>query len=454
MLLLLIDVALTAGHGGRPLIDSWIYTGSDIVFCVQGVPRSICGMTIRSVSVTITNADGVAVTVIGTLTDDGWVGRFPASHFERFGSVVRGVCVRGLGRFGGEDSTIVLGIGGLHIKPGTAEVQPGAALKDAGASVKLHALTSEVADTTVTLKPVDGAANHVGEPFTVMRPDAESGVPSLVSLQVKQDYWVSYEGDSGYKEAWATVAFDFSSTNARLDRVAYPDNVGSWGYGTRFDITILQDTPGTLVDVTRMNGTPEDYLGDFPAAIGDAILMTPGGSLIEVGIVDLDVTSNTDQDILLNPPGNNDSYAHGYLGECISLVPELEKSPFAADELSITGHIRFSAPKAEPYNLRVAIPASTDTAKARRFSLAVETDAGSEMAVEWQGGEVIEAAPGASNLVPGLTVWDVAEVAPGKFKVERASGPAQSAPLTLIAPNGRVAELTVGDDLVLEVKEK
>ena len=68
-------------------------------------------------------------------------------------------------------------------------------------------------------------------------------------------------------------------------------------------------------------------------------------------------------------------------------------------------------------------------------------------------GEVVEALPGASKLVPGLTVWDVAEVAPGKFRVERASSPSQSAPLTLTAPGGRVAELTVGDDLVLEVKE-
>ena len=102
---------------------------------------------------------------------------------------------------------------------------------------------------------------------------------------------------------------------------------------------------------------------------------------------------------------------------------------------------------------KICLPTSTDTTKARKFTLAVETDVDAEKAVEWQGGEVIEAVPGASKLVPGLTMWDVAEVAPGKFKVERASSPAQSAPLTLTAPNGRVAELTVGDDLVLEVKE-
>ena len=101
----------------------------------------------------------------------------------------------------------------------------------------------------------------------------------------------------------------------------------------------------------------------------------------------------------------------------------------------------------------VALPKSTDSTKARRFSLAVETDAETEKAVEWQGGEVIEAVPGASKLVPGLNVWDVAEVAPGRFRVDRASSPAQSAPLTLTAPGGRVAELAVGDDLVLEVKE-
>ena len=90
----------------------------------------------------------------------------------------------------------------------------------------------------------------------------------------------------------------------------------------------------------------------------------------------------------------------------------------------------------------------------KKIDKCCQTDADSETEVTWQGGEVIEALPGASKLVPGLNVWDVAEVAPGKFKVERASNPAQSAPLTLTAPNGRVAELTVDDDLVLEVKEK
>ncbi len=127
---LIIDVAATAGHDGRPLVDSWVCTGSDIIFCVQNVPSSICGMAIRGVCVTITNADGVVLTNFGTALDDGWVGKFPASHFERFGSVDRGVCVRALGKFGGEDTSIVLGVGGLHIEPSAAEVQPGEPGKD------------------------------------------------------------------------------------------------------------------------------------------------------------------------------------------------------------------------------------------------------------------------------------------------------------------------------------
>ena len=100
----------------------------------------------------------------------------------------------------------------------------------------------------------------------------------------------------------------------------------------------------------------------------------------------------------------------------------------------------------------MVLPSATD--HARQFSLALETNAETEKAVEWQGGEVIEAVPGASKLVPGLNVWDVAEVAPGKFRVERASSPARSVPLTLTSPNGRTVQLAVDNDLVLEVKEK
>lgn len=127
---LIIDVAATAGNDGRPLVDSWIYTGSDVIFCVQGAPRSICGMAIRGVCVSITNADGAVMTVIGSMSRDGWTGRFPSSHFERFGSVVRGVRVRALGELDGEDASIILGVGGLHIEPETAEVQPGEPGKD------------------------------------------------------------------------------------------------------------------------------------------------------------------------------------------------------------------------------------------------------------------------------------------------------------------------------------
>lgn len=328
-----------------------------------------------------------------------------------------------------------------------------AALKDAGASVKLHALTPEVTDATVTLKPVDGTANYVAEPLTGMKP-ADGGEFSLCVLDL---------GPLGFDMIFAgmyygcDVKFDFVE-RVQLNGVRYVAT--EYGYATVFNITVMDDLDGTLAALRPLDEI-EGAVNAFPFGVGEKLIRIPVGTVLDIIRLGPDVTANTEQEIVLSVDGEEFSIMQDpsgmnplETGGFVNLHPELEGFEildFFGDY--VQGTIYFDVSGGKAYNLQVAIPASTDSAKARKFTLAVETDVETETTVEWEDGEVVEAVPGASKLVPGLTVWDVAEVAPGKFKVERASTPAQSAPLTLTAPGGRVAELTVGDDLVLEVKE-
>lgn len=285
------------------------------------------------------------------------------------------------------------------------------AMKDAGASVKLHALTPEVADTTVMLAPVDGAANYVDGKVTGIT-ETVGPIKGVLDGYINCEIYSSpdYEGDS----YWLML------------RCEIPQD--AWRLST-FD-------EGNSYFTLMFNTTKDIGLYDGETRVG----YIPEGRRVEVCIY-----KDYEPDYSRSASGTFDCglYVEG----------ELEISSgslgWTETDSAYTQSVDFIPAKSPT----VVLPESTDAAKARRFSLAVETDAESEKDVTWQGGEVVEAVPGASKLVPGLNVWDVSEVAPGKFRVDRASSPAQSAPLTLTAPNGRVAELAVDDDLVLEVKE-
>ena len=292
-------------------------------------------------------------------------------------------------------------------------------LSDYAKKTKLHALTPEVTDTTVTLAPVDGAANWVDG-----RVEKVNDV-STMSYAVRGGMYIEvysepdYEGDIIEEEF---VYFDAPKGTIKLDDIYCVEE----GYVYELTFTVLEDLELRYVD-------PDS---------GRVVGYVPKGAKLFATVFEGDWGENLEgqftcatmvDDAVFTGFKEGGSVNYGEMGDGGTLIQDVTVD---------LGR-----------RVAVTLPASADAAKARRFSLAIETDTESEKAVEWQGGEVIEALPGASKLVPGLNVWDVAEVAPGKFKVERASSPAQSAPLTLTAPGGRVTELAVDDDLVLEVKE-
>ena len=95
----------------------------------------------------------------------------------------------------------------------------------------------------------------------------------------------------------------------------------------------------------------------------------------------------------------------------------------------------------------ITLPASTD--RARSFSLALATDADGETEVTWEGGDIVEAFPGAKKLAPGTTVWDVKEVMPNTFLVDRA--PATGG-VAITGDDGNAYTLGVDSEGTLEVR--
>lgn len=299
------------------------------------------------------------------------------------------------------------------------------AMKDATA-VKLHAITPDNIYYPAVLKPIDGAANHVGDKVRV---EVTERVESVCTINLNINFWVGVDelGHSGG---------DLGSDQHEVKVKILSSSHDGWRYQS-FIFTNTGPDIDYYVDATRVGGSSRHKIFTLPA-----------GSIFEV-----EAFFDEPFDPAMNytdVPFGNCSFNDGVFYAVYSDHDQVE---YPVDLINTDGSkIRYQAGYEAPA-LIVAIPESADASKARKFSLAVDTNTYTEKAVEWQGGEVIEAVPGASKLVPGLNVWDVAEVAPGKFKVERASSPAQSAPLTLAAPGGRVAELAIDDDLVLEVKE-
>lgn len=130
------------------------------------------------------------------------------------------------------------------------------------------------------------------------------------------------------------------------------------------------------------------------------------------------------------------------------------------DEFCLDGFVHFTdaswmymsysvdCTRSEPRVGTLLVDAPPATNHARQFTLTLETDADEEKDVTWQGGEVVEAFPGAKKLAIGRTTWDVKEVAPDVFVVDRVPG-ADSVSLT--GANGNAYTLGVDENGVLEV---
>ena len=79
-----------------PFIPITVPCGSARTIGVIGL-KSRCGVTITGCQIRITNADGDPLTKVCKFSRGVWVATFPASHFQNFGTVKKGVLVMAVG---------------------------------------------------------------------------------------------------------------------------------------------------------------------------------------------------------------------------------------------------------------------------------------------------------------------------------------------------------------------
>ncbi len=110
-----------------PLVESSVYTGSALSLVFRDVPEEYAGGTVSALTVTVTNADGQAVTgSAAKSTDDPtrWHILFAASNFPTYGEVEYGVKV--VATVTDTDGSYPLTfIGDFTVKPGSASATQG-----------------------------------------------------------------------------------------------------------------------------------------------------------------------------------------------------------------------------------------------------------------------------------------------------------------------------------------
>ena len=120
-------------HPEWPPIPISVPCGSPLTLGVVGLPKSALGVKITGCRIRVTNADGVAVSKDCVFADGAWCATFPASHFQGYGAVKRGLIVFAVGKDEtGADQLWIERVGDVRIdavdassRPGAPSVQPG-----------------------------------------------------------------------------------------------------------------------------------------------------------------------------------------------------------------------------------------------------------------------------------------------------------------------------------------
>lgn len=114
------------GRPDLPLMPLSVVCGSALTVGVTGLPKKRLGVKLTGCRIVITNADGVALSKDCAWTDGAWCVTFPASHFQGFGAVLKGVKVMAVGEDEqGVDQIWVERIGDLRVLAADASSRPG-----------------------------------------------------------------------------------------------------------------------------------------------------------------------------------------------------------------------------------------------------------------------------------------------------------------------------------------
>ena len=301
------------------------------------------------------------------------------------------------------------------------------AVKKAGGgdavAVKFHALAPETSEGKVTLKPVDGKANWVDGTVGV-------GTAKGPGITFSLECWLEVNTmDEGGDPMTIEKYFEGQGLVFDEEELIITD----WGH--------FRDGPDTTLISLKLSKDKQVVFGNGPYMVvctipaGDTFSLWTFEGWIEPGYAYSDYLSfSSDRETLF-------SEAKLYRSE-EDLVSTADSIYFE----QITAVVRSTSGSSTP--VHITLPASTGPA--RSFSLALTTDAKGETEVTWEGADnVIEAFSGAKKLAPGTTVWDVKEVMPNTFLVDRA--PTTSG-VAITGDDGNAYTLGVDSEGTLEVR--
>ena len=239
-----------------------------------------------------------------------------------------------------------------------------------GASNQFHKIAADTSDGKVTLKPVDGKANWVDGTVGVKGKETFSGECfGRITLLPDGDEFVTNH-----------LIMYFDETNSKYEIERFPDDIENYQeYITCtsvIPIYMYEENSSSMREVGRINAGVSFQIWRLPDS-------TPSNGVV-------------------------DYYESTWLADA-----EFDDAYEFAETMG--AKITFSKGVITPH---ITLPDSTD--HARSFSLALTTDTEGETEVTWEGGDIVEAFAGAKKLAPGTTVWDVKEVMPSTFLVDRA----------------------------------
>ena len=138
-----------------PFMPIAVACGSARTIAVAGLPGKRCGVTVSGCRIRVTNADGIALTKDCVWKDGAWCVTFPASHFEHYGDVKRGVVIFAVGRDETDAEQLwVERIGDLRVSPVDASSLPGEPVTPVGG------------DTYIKSAIIDGTQHYKREILT------------------------------------------------------------------------------------------------------------------------------------------------------------------------------------------------------------------------------------------------------------------------------------------------
>ena len=151
---IIIDVTESSAGADREIAEVHLYAAADNPVTVAGVPAKPANCAIKSVSIIVTNADGIEQSFDCQKTAEGYTAVVPSSHLATYGRIEKGLRVMAEGVYGGATKSICLGIAELTVESTAAWSEPGTGSGVSGVMAGTSLNTATLADLKTAVRQI------------------------------------------------------------------------------------------------------------------------------------------------------------------------------------------------------------------------------------------------------------------------------------------------------------